>query len=478
MNLHARRTLISWPLMAFGGVLTYITYFPGLMSTDSVDQLRQAQTGTFVDWHPPIMAWLWSITNHFIPGPQGFFLFLITLYWLGFGLLLVYFSRLTLPRYLIALLLPFSPIFVNFVGTIWKDVLVFGCFLTALGLILLWRPHYKLNYLIGVFICLLLLTGTLARYNSVLAAIPLLVLWIWPEPAASRPLISAGGRLAVCTVIVSVIWAASGKLLDHFVFHSEKTSIQNSLFMWDLVGISQRIGQNLVPGNWSEAQSKEIVYDCAYNHMSIDTVMFNECSFVSDALHQSGQWQAGLFPAWARAVVEHPEAYLYVRLAYAHTLFWPTVMFMFGSRPEAYQFGFHENSLFIILKDIFYYCKYTPVIHLIFTVMFWMLTSAIFTILSLRCLWRGRSEYYRNFLLFLSAAVYVWPLLVVGTGGDFRFAYWCVAATCISVLLWPPRAPVAQSAPRGGVTNRLPGLSTQSLPRYIARPAGSHDWRE
>jgi hypothetical protein len=88
MNLHAHRMLISWPLMALGWVLTYITYFPGLMSTDSVYQLHQAETGIFLDWHPPITAWLWSITNHFIPGPLGFFLFLITLYWLAFGLLM------------------------------------------------------------------------------------------------------------------------------------------------------------------------------------------------------------------------------------------------------------------------------------------------------------------------------------------------------------------------------------------------------
>jgi hypothetical protein len=460
MNLHARRMLISWPLMAFGGMLTYITYFPGLMSTDSVDQLRQAETGIFVDWHPPMMAWLWSITNHFISGPQGFFLFLITLYWLAFGLLLVYFSRSTLPRYLIALLLPFSPILINFVGTIWKDVLVFVCFLTAFGLILLWRPRYKHNYVVAVIICLLLLIGTLARYNSVLAAIPLLVLWIWPEPATSRPLIAAGGRLAICAVIVSVTWAASGKLLDLFVFHSQHASIENSLFLWDLVGMSQRIGQNLVPGNWSEAQSTEIVYDCGNNHMSIDTVMFNECRFVPDALHQSGQWQAGLFPTWGRAVVDHPEAYLYVRLAYARTLFWPTVMFMFGSRPEAYELGFHENGLFIMLKNIFYFCKYTPVIHLVFTVMFWMLSSAILLCISLRCLWKDRPEYYRNFLLFLSAAVYVWPLLVVGTGGDFRFAYWSVAATCISLLLWPPRAPVGQSTPLGWRNRSPTSLST------------------
>ncbi|MBK6509210.1 MAG: hypothetical protein IPG06_06910 [Haliea sp.] len=37
--------------------LLFITFYPGAMSIDSYEQLRQARSGQFGDWHPPFMAW-------------------------------------------------------------------------------------------------------------------------------------------------------------------------------------------------------------------------------------------------------------------------------------------------------------------------------------------------------------------------------------------------------------------------------------
>ena len=183
-----RVTLSRWAVVGFGLLLTYFTYAPGLMPPDAQDQLRQAETGDFVDWHPPIMAWLWSQTNQVLPGPQGFFIVLLLLYWGGFFLIIRYASRLSIGRQLIASILPFLPILFNFAGTIWKDVLVFGCFLVALGIALLPKSRVRPSIVSVTLAFLLLLIGSLARYNSVLAAVPIVVLLIWPQPPALRPL--------------------------------------------------------------------------------------------------------------------------------------------------------------------------------------------------------------------------------------------------------------------------------------------------
>ena len=186
------------------------------------------QTGHFIDVHPPIMAWLWSKTNTVIPGPEGFFLILIVLYWAGFFLIIRNLLKINIARAIIASALPFSPIFFNFAGTIWKDVLVFGCFLVATGIILA-RPSSgtaQFPPVPSLIVLILFLLGSLARWNSILGVVPLLVLALWPQPPARAPLRHTVYRLVLCSPIVLLVWATSGKLLDVTVIHAEKPALQ------------------------------------------------------------------------------------------------------------------------------------------------------------------------------------------------------------------------------------------------------------
>jgi hypothetical protein len=88
MSVRKALNVVPTIVVAFGICVTYLTYAPGLVPADAQDQFYQAQTGRYNDVHPPIMAWLWSKTNAIIPGPEGFFLLLIALYWSGFFLLI------------------------------------------------------------------------------------------------------------------------------------------------------------------------------------------------------------------------------------------------------------------------------------------------------------------------------------------------------------------------------------------------------
>ena len=232
--------------MIIGALLTYLIFFPGLMSPDAYWQFQQAQTGHFNDWHPPIMAWLWSLINRFIPGPQGFFILIILLYWGGFGLICTHCSHGTRKRFLAAVTLPYLPFLINFAGTIGKDQFVFGCFLTSLGLILV-RPRRRASKVAAASaIVLLLLVGSLARYNSVLAAVPLVVLWIWPDAPTERPLTWLGRQLAVGGAVILLAWLGSSYAFNRYVVQPESAGIQNELFAWELVGLSHLTRENLV----------------------------------------------------------------------------------------------------------------------------------------------------------------------------------------------------------------------------------------
>jgi hypothetical protein len=437
MTQLTRRMIFVLTVTLLGLSLTYYAYFPGLMPPDAVDQLRQAESGRYVDWHPPIMAWLWSLTIPILPGPQGFFVVITSLYWGGFYMVSANFARYDKSnKYIAAGLLPFMPFLFNFAGTIWKDVLVFGCFLCAVGLSVprIYGKQWRVGSLAVLFTLLML--GSLARHNSVLAAIPIFVLYVWPRPALVQPLMHLVRRSVVCGFIVIAAWAGAERALNRFVFHAEKAGIVNSIFLWDLAGISHRVGTNLLPGDWSEAESKDIIGPC-YNPVSVNSLLFYNCRFVFQHLKHTGQWSSGLLSTWLDAVISHPIDYLIVRAAFVRTLAWPNNTFVYAPEKDSYDYGFSPNMGFNLVSETVRRLAAAPGFARLFAVGFWIIAAGLVWAISLVMFLRGDREYFPALLLSLSAVLYVWPIPLLGVAGDLRYAYWSIVATCLSALTWP-----------------------------------------
>ena len=62
-------------------------WWPGVAMYDSVDQYGQALRGAYDDWHPPIMARLWSLLHFAWDGQAPMFVLQAAFYWLGLGLI-------------------------------------------------------------------------------------------------------------------------------------------------------------------------------------------------------------------------------------------------------------------------------------------------------------------------------------------------------------------------------------------------------
>ncbi len=52
-------------LLAFCGLILWVAFYPGFMSHDSIVQFGMSKSLNFNDWHPPIMAWVWSVVGFF-----------------------------------------------------------------------------------------------------------------------------------------------------------------------------------------------------------------------------------------------------------------------------------------------------------------------------------------------------------------------------------------------------------------------------
>src|SRR5215467_3084969 len=150
--------------------------FPGVANDDSDSQYAQAVDHRFNDWHPPIMAWLWSIFRLLADGNGPMFCFHVACYWLGFGLIAVALSRA--GRRLAAwgiigvgLFPPFLMMNIN----ILKDVGLAVTFLAAFAALFRYRVQERRTPAVVIVISSVLLCyGTLVRTNAVFGVVPLL----------------------------------------------------------------------------------------------------------------------------------------------------------------------------------------------------------------------------------------------------------------------------------------------------------------
>lgn len=92
------------------------------MSPDSFNQYHDAKFGEYSDWHPVLMAWLWSRFDSVYPGPAPMLLLHLVLYWSSWLLISLASRRWLRYGALLVPLLGFWPGLAYPLGQIWKDI--------------------------------------------------------------------------------------------------------------------------------------------------------------------------------------------------------------------------------------------------------------------------------------------------------------------------------------------------------------------
>jgi hypothetical protein len=442
LSTHSLPPSKTWILGAYailaclGWWATYHACYPGLMTPDSITQLEQAQSLQFDDWHPPIMAGVWALALNFAKGPVSLFVPFITIYWGSLFLVAAALLRWSLWPSALAAVMGFSPVLINFAGTLWKDVLVFVCLMTVTGLLLVThdgdserrRPRY-----VYALCALFGLIGALARYNSMLAAIPLLMLLIYPKNLPERAFGALTRRLATALALTIGVVVATQASLNALVFHPEKTGVINALFLFDMVGVSAVSGKNVVPGHWTRKESQRIIEKC-YAPEKWDGVTAGKCGFINDRIKQSGKWKAGLFNDWRAVVVSHPLAYLRHRANHILAFSWrPNLFFVGYAEQTAVDWGFAQNSAYKAMANLM--AVPGPVLSVVYKPGLWMLFSIGMLAWTAIAAARRRPLAYPAFCLALSGFLYWTPLFLIGVANDFRYVYWTIGATLVSVLV-------------------------------------------
>lgn len=214
-------------VLALGWLVVVIYAFPGMMTMDSIDQLREARSDFYTDGHPPAMAWLWRYVDKLIAGPFGMLVIQSVAFLAGLYLLL---RRAMQPRraaVAASLLFVFPPVLAP-MAVIWKDCLMAGMLVLGTAALLDERRWLKLAGLAAFVI------ATAVRYNAPAATLPLVVIlftWLPSSPAwracIARYALATGAWLAVTIAALGLGKALTDQPM-HF-WHS-------SLALMDTVG--------------------------------------------------------------------------------------------------------------------------------------------------------------------------------------------------------------------------------------------------
>ena len=293
-------------LAAVGALGTLAVRWPGTLTVDSTNQLRQVISGSYTDWHPPLMAFVWHWLG---ASPEAMFVLQVTMFWAGLALV----ARAERSGW--PLLVGLSPIAVYYLGVIGKDTLLasalmFGVGLAAAG----WRWSGAVAVVAAGFL----------RANAGFAIGPLLL----------------KGRKRLWTPVIGVAMIGLVALSSATV---QRTGVERGLPLYDLTGIDHfRDGARFPEG--------------CYTPFFWDTLGTPRCGNA----FQRGE---NLTVEWLTSVAKHPIAYAQHRIAHFNrsTFFIVPPAQQCVEAPDMHECPVAARSDFVTKNALFWPCVWLAI---------------------------------------------------------------------------------------------------------------------
>jgi hypothetical protein len=411
-------------------VNSYI-FYPGFMSYDTLQQLSQAKgVEAYFNWHPPVMAFLWSV-GIFVTGKvSSFLIFQMILLWASLLICAIIVYKHTHSRFYstLPLVFGFLPFVISISGVIWKDVqMAFALLLASCLAIIARYVGRKSALLFGLIGGLCVIYALMLRYNAVFAVIPILYLLIS----------SFIGRTQIIAAIIAVLLLALGANFALGKLLSVRESNPTAAIMLDDV-VHTFSKARIEAAKISPSAKKELLE--IKNKCERESVLLHALLYCTASERQAQKIQYDHFndlaQLWKSIFFHNFPNYI----AYRTQTFG-----IFLASPAPYTYVMHKgidpntlgqqiaNPGAASLLNGYVEKFASHDFGFIFRPYFWLLAAIGLFIYALK---RQAMKYRLAIVcLSLSAAIYILGYVPLVIGADYRYIYWSVIATCLAGLL-------------------------------------------
>lgn len=428
-------------ILVAGWVLAFLYAYPGYMSTDSIDQLQQARSGVYTDWHPPVMALLWGVLDRFVSGPVLMLVLQLTLFLAGTFRLL---ERVLPPRaaasVTVAVLL-FPPVLTT-MAVIWKDSQMAGFLVAGTAAALSPRRGWKITgwLFLGVAAAL--------RHNAPAALVPLTIYLVFVTSQRPR-----WARVAIgAAASIGLLVGASG--VNKVLTDKREYPWYASLALLDIVGTVRYMPPR------SDEEMRHLLRDTPlvveediYGHIrrSYTPRTWWWYSHGDGRIWDppaSKKQRLAIRRAWTELVTEHPGAYWnHRRRAFNEVIgvtdkeVWSPVWNNFYDSPERGAMVGHNHSHSAYQKRLskWFFDLGDEVVFQVFWY-FWL----SFVLVGV-AIWRRQGL---MLVLLSSGIAYELTYFFLAPSPDFRYSHWLVACVVASVFAGATRLALDRRRPR------------------------------
>jgi hypothetical protein len=408
-------------------------FWPGIGCYDSTGQFTQAVTGHVDDWHPPIMARLWSL---FVKagawGMAPMLLVQVGLTWLGLGLLAIALRRAGAPKAgWAALAIGLLPPLIDWSVVVDKDAQMIGAMFAATGIVASFRlVRRRMPWWALALVAVLLAYAVLVRSNSVFAIVPLALAW-----AGWLGLRRWWARALLLLAMTLAVIGVSGPI-NHRLLGATRSGVQYTLPIFDLAGITTRAPLETMPGlsraDWARAQARRCYTPFFWDNFADQT----RCGAMGNALVSDANGPPPLYREWIAAIVAHPLAYAEHRITHLNSTL--RIAVHYDERSSAapaitpenlYGVGAKETRAGDAMRDMTAAVEQTP----IGSPAVWLVLAALLGWVLLGTPKQPAREL--GLSLILSALVLTASFAVISIASDLRYHLWLIAAVAMAAVL-------------------------------------------
>lgn len=419
-------------IVVAGWLAFLVVAYPGQVTQDSVDQLKEARAGFLTDAHPPLMSFIWRYVDMLVPGTFGMFMLQTAFLVAGLFLLLRRFADERTSAITTVGLLWFPPISAPMM-VIWKDSLMAGACMLGFALLIDERRRRRMAGLV------LISLGVALRYNGLALALPFIVLVFEWRPRG-RYWIALGAWLAIAIVNLQVnrlladrqmhLWSSTLAVMDvtgTLCYDSRRYSDAEleQLFAGTDLLVHERIEAQLCERFARTTHARLIRGDGRLWDMND-----------GGTIPTPAARRAAMHRVWRDVVMANPRAYLAYRLSVFHRVlsFRRPPWGMVTASTDAVVLNHRDQVRALGLRE-----EATPVHSGWIAMATWLADATplfrpwLYLLLACALLVFARRRV--TVALLLSGIAMELSLLIMTTSPDYRYSHWLVLTSCVGAVL-------------------------------------------